>query len=122
MRGVEAMLTLLKAGGASDEAAAYAGDLLSLYVTAIAYEESLYARLYSEPQHEEQEVARLAERFAVDAERFPTTAALGPAMTRGDGRERFELGLDVIINGLLATPTEGRLTHAPGAPGSPSRR
>ena len=37
-------------------------------------------------------------------------AALGPAMTRGDGRERFELGLDVIINGLLATPTEGRLT------------
>src|SRR3954471_10708855 len=123
MRGVESMLSLLKAGGASDEAAAYAADLLSLYVTAIAYEESLYARLYSDPQHEEQEVERLAERFAaLDAERFPTMAALGPAMTRGDGRERFELGLDVIINGLLATPTEGRLTHAPGAPGSPSRR
>src|SRR3954453_18724544 len=64
MRGVEAMLTLLKAGGASDEAAAYAADLLSLYVTAIAYEESLYARLYSDPQHEQREVARLAERFA----------------------------------------------------------
>ena len=28
----------------------------------------------------------------------------------GDGEERFSLGLDVIINGLLATPTEGRLT------------
>jgi len=41
-------------------------------------------------------------------------------MTRGDGRERFELGLDVIINGLLATPTEGRLTGEPGAPGSSS--
>jgi AcrR family transcriptional regulator len=123
MRGVEAMLTLLKAGGASDEAAAYAADLLSLYVTAIAYEESLYARLYSDPQHEEHEVARLAERFAaLDAGRFPTMAALGPAMTRGDGRERFELGLDVIINGLLATPMEGRLTHAPGPPGAPGRR
>ena len=117
MRSVEVMLTLLKAGGASDQAAAYAGDLLSLYATAIAYEESLYRTLYKDPKHEEHEVARLAERFAaLDPERFPTIAALAPAMTRGDGRERFELGLDVIINGLLATPMEGRLTHAPGAP------
>src|SRR3954464_8284100 len=109
MRTVEAMLTLLKAGGASDEAAAYAADLLSLYVTAIAYEKSLYRRLYSDPEHEQREVERLAERFgALDADLYPMLAALGPALTRGDGRERFELGLDVIINGLLATPTEGR--------------
>jgi AcrR family transcriptional regulator len=118
MRGVESMLALLKAGGASDEAAAYAGDLLSLYVTAIAYEQSLYRKLYSDPDHEAREVEQLAERFAtLDAERFPTMAKLGPAMTRGDGDERFELGLDVLINGLLATPTEGRLTGGPGAPG-----
>ena len=118
MRAVEVMLTLLKAGGASDQAAAYAGDLLSLYVTAIAYEESLYRTLYKDPEHEQRVVARLAERFAaLDPERFPTMTAIGPAMTRGDGRERFELGLDVIINGLLATPMEGRLTHSPGAPG-----
>jgi AcrR family transcriptional regulator len=123
LRGAEAMLTLLKAGGASDQAAAYAGDLLSLYVTAIAYEESLYRRLYSDPEHEQREVERVAERFAaLDRERFPTMAAIAPAMTRGDGRERFELGLDVIINGLLATPMEGRLTHTPDAPGAPSRR
>src|SRR3954466_14904546 len=121
LRSVESMLSLLKAGGASDQAAAYAADLLSLYVTAIAYEESLYRKLYSDPEHEQREVEQLAERFgALDAERFPTLAALGPAMTRGDGRERFGLGLDVIINGLLATPTEGRLTGEPGAPGSPS--
>jgi hypothetical protein len=25
--------------------------------------------------------------------------------------ERFALGLDVFVNGLLATPTEGRLTR-----------
>lgn len=66
------------------------------------------------------QVERLAERFAaLDAQRFPTMAALGPAMVRGDGEERFELGMDVIINGLLATPTEGRLTHAP--PGAARR-
>jgi len=119
IRGTESMLSLLKAGGASDEAAAYAADLLSLYVTAIAYEQSLYRKLYSDPDHEAREVERLAERFAaLDAEKYPTMAALGPAMTRGDGDERFELGLDVLINGLLATPTEGRLTATPVAPGS----
>jgi AcrR family transcriptional regulator len=118
IRSVEVMLTLLKAGGASDQAAAYAGDLLSLYVTAIAYEESLYRTLYKDPEHEQREVALLAERFAaLDPQRFPTMAALGPAMTRGDGQERFELGMDVLINGLLATPMEGRLTRSPGAPG-----
>jgi hypothetical protein len=90
-----------------------------MYATAIAYENSLYRKLYSDPEHEQREVERLAARFAtLDAERYPTMAALAPAMTRGDGEERFELGLDVIINGLLATPTEGRLTAGPPAPGA----
>jgi AcrR family transcriptional regulator len=115
-RVTESMLSLLKAGGASDQAAAYAGDLVSMYATAIAYEQSLYRTLYREPRQEEREVARVAERFGqVDADRFPTVAALGPLMTKGDGEERFSLGLDVIINGLLATPTKGRLTREPWA-------
>ena len=38
LRVTESMLSLLKAGGASDQAAAYAADLVSMYVTAIAYE------------------------------------------------------------------------------------
>ena len=122
IRGTESMLSLLKAGGASDEAAGYAADLISLYVTAIAYEQSLYRKLYSDPDHEAREVERLVERFAnLDPERYPTMVALGPAMTRGDGDERFELGLDVLINGLLATPTEGRLTATPQPPGASSR-
>ena len=116
LRVTESMLSLLKAGGASDQAAGYAADLISMYATAIAYEQSLYTALYSEPEHEEREVARLAERFgSLDPARYPTMAALGPAMTKGDGEERFSLGLDVIINGLLSTPTEGRLTQEPWA-------
>jgi AcrR family transcriptional regulator len=119
LRVTESLLALLKAGGASDQAAAYAADLVSMYATAIAYENSLYRKLYSDPEHEQREVERLAARFAtLDASRYPTMAALAPAMTRGDGAERFELGLDVIINGLLATPTEGRLTSEPPAPGA----
>jgi hypothetical protein len=59
------------------------------------------------------EVARIAERFAaVSPERFPTIAALREQLTSGDGEERFSLGIDVLINGLLQTPTEGRMTAA----------
>jgi AcrR family transcriptional regulator len=114
LRVTDSMLALLKAGGASDQAAAYAGDFVNLYATAIAYEQTVYNRASADPDHQQQEVEALAERFrTLDAERFPTLAALGPALTRGDGEERFELGLDVIINGLLATPTDGRLTKDP---------
>jgi hypothetical protein len=112
LRVNESVLSLLKAGGVGDQAAAYAADLLAMYVTANAYEQSLYAQLYSDPEHEMREVARIAERFAaVSPERFPTIAALRDQLTSGDGEERFALGLDVIVNGLLETPTEGRLTH-----------
>jgi len=119
LRVTESMLALLKAGGASDQSAAYAADLLSMYVTAIAFEQSLYATRYSDPEHEMHEVEKIARRFAtLDAGRYPTMAAIAPFMTRGDGDERFELGMDVLINGLLATPTEGRLSPQSWAPPS----
>jgi AcrR family transcriptional regulator len=112
LRVGESLLSLLKAGGASDQAAGYALDLISSYATAIAYEQSLYAQLYEDPEHAEREIEKIAARFAsVSPERYPTMAALGEELTTGDGDERFALGLDVIVNGLLATPTEGRLTH-----------
>jgi AcrR family transcriptional regulator len=112
LRVSESMLSLLKAGGVGDLAAAYAADLLALYVTANAYEQSLYTQLYGDPDHAMREVARIAERFAaVSPDRFPTIAALRDELTIGDGEERFALGIDVIVNGLLETPTEGRLTR-----------
>jgi AcrR family transcriptional regulator len=111
LRVVESMASLLKAGGVSDQATAYAMDLIGSYNTAIAYEQSLYATLYSDPEHEEREVERIGERFAsLSPDRYPTIASLAEKMTAGDGEERFALGLDVIVNGLIATPTEGRLT------------
>ena len=115
LRVAESVASLLKAGGAGDQAAAYALDLVSSYATTIAYEQSLYAQLYEDPEHAEREVAKIAARFAsVAPERYPTIAALGKELTSGDGDERFALGLDVIINGLLSTPIEGRFTHWPG--------
>lgn len=114
LRVTESLMSLLRAGGASDQAAAYAGDLVSMYISAIAYEQSLYAQLYADPDHEQRELERVLQRFTtLPADRFPTMATVGPLMTRGDGHERFHLGLDVIVNGLLATPTDGRLSAGP---------
>jgi AcrR family transcriptional regulator len=110
LRVTESVMSLLRAGGASDQAAAYAGDLISMYATAIAYEQSLYAALYADPDHEQRELARVMERFtSLPADRYPTMASVAPLMVRGSGHERFLLGLDIIINGLLSTPTDGRL-------------
>lgn len=117
LRIMEALLAMLRAGGMEDQAAAYAGDLLTTYVTAVAFEQSLAAREEPRPDSEEY-VAEVARRFAsLSAEDYPNMAALGPLMTRGDVDERFELGMDVLINGLLATPTADRLTAQPWAPG-----
>jgi AcrR family transcriptional regulator len=111
LRVMDAMLGMLRAGGMADQAAAYAGDLMSMYITAIAYEQTLAAKLDESPQADEY-LAGVAARFqSVSPERYPNLAAVAPLLTRGDGDERFELGLDVIINGLLATPTEGRLSE-----------
>ncbi|HWH92456.1 MAG TPA: TetR/AcrR family transcriptional regulator [Baekduia sp.] len=111
LRVTESIMSLLRAGGADDQAVAYAADLLSMYATAIAYEQSLYTQLFEDPDFEQSEITRVVQRFTtIPTDRYPTMASVAPLMTRGDGHERFSLGLDIIINGLLSTPTEGRLS------------
>jgi AcrR family transcriptional regulator len=113
LRVTESMMSLLRAGGAQDQAVAYAGDLISMYATSIAYEQSLYHAIYADPDHEQHEIERVMQRFgSLPADRYPTVASVAPLMTRGTGHERFLLGLDMIIDGLLNTPTEGRLSPA----------
>jgi AcrR family transcriptional regulator len=121
LRVTESMMSLLRAGGAEDQAIAYAADLLSMYATAIAYEQTLYRQLFEDPDFEEHEIARVMERFQnIPADRYPTMASVAPLLTRGDGHERFALGLDILINGLLATPAADRLSaQAWGDPAQP---
>lgn len=112
MRLTESMMSLLRAGGVGDQALAYAPDLVSMYITAIAYEQALYQELYADPEHEQRELERLLEHFrTLPADRFPTMASVTALMVRGSGEERFGLGLDIIVNGLLSTPTDGRLSE-----------
>jgi AcrR family transcriptional regulator len=111
LRSTECLLGILKAGGVPDQAAAWAVDLIPLYVTAVAFEENVQradADQWS-PEDLERFLGGLRDYFAsLPADRFPLTASLAVALTAGAaGDERFEFGITVITAGLasLAEPS-----------------
>jgi AcrR family transcriptional regulator len=86
-----------------DQVVAYACDLLPLYVTAIAYEQSLYAGENVTPEVMGEFVDNMRRYFeSLPPERFPNTVALAANLTAGDDDERFEFGLEVLVRGLAA--------------------
>lgn len=100
LRLTEEMLRLLRSGGLSEQACAYGVDTLSLVVSAAGYEESLYRDLGLQ---EQDEITRAVETFTgSDPERYPTIAALAPALVRGGGEERLRWALEVLVDGLGA--------------------
>ena len=102
MRVADHVLALLRAGGIPDASAAWAVDVVFLYVNAAAYETSLYVQ---DSRQEEDLVEEIRSTFAtIDAERFPNMHALSAQLVSGDGDERFQFGLQLMINGLLHTP------------------
>jgi len=106
----ETLLGLLKEGGVEDTKAAWAVDLLTLYVTAIAAEQSL--------RRESGQVLQRVENAlsAVRAEEYPLVFALKEALLYGEGNTRSEWALDVILNGIAG----GQLP--PRTPRDPSRK
>ncbi|KQV14627.1 MULTISPECIES: TetR/AcrR family transcriptional regulator [unclassified Kitasatospora] len=95
----EAVLGLLKAGGLDDRTASYGVDVLSLLVTATAFEES------SRWQVSAEDASAYGERIraffeAVPADRYPLVVSLAGELTRDVGDERFEFGLDILVAGL----------------------
>jgi AcrR family transcriptional regulator len=96
---VERSLAILKAGGVPDRIAAYAGDLIALYVAAASYEEDLRAGEGSMHDFAEMVGGYLD---SLPPERFPLIHAMRDDLVAGEGEARFELGLDVIVAGLAA--------------------
>jgi AcrR family transcriptional regulator len=96
---VERSLAILKAGGVPDRIAAYAGDLIALYVAAASYEEDLRAGEGSMHDFAEMVGGYLD---SLPPERFPLIHAMRDDLVAGEGETRFELGLDVIVAGLAA--------------------
>ncbi|MEV4637787.1 TetR/AcrR family transcriptional regulator [Actinoplanes sp. NPDC049548] len=106
LRVSEGMLAILLAGGVPPEVAAWALDRLFLYLVADAYESSLHAQAAAGRGVGE---AEMSEAFrdqlngyfeSLPADRFPNLRAHARAMTSGRQDERFEFGLDLLIDGV----------------------
>ncbi|MEV8634393.1 TetR/AcrR family transcriptional regulator C-terminal domain-containing protein [Streptosporangium sp. NPDC051023] len=103
LRILDRLLALLKDGGLDDMTAAWAVDLLYLYITAGAAEQGAYN---TTDRTQGQHLADAERLYAeLPADRYPMITALrGPLLSAGD-RERW--GLQVLLNGILNTPAGG---------------
>jgi AcrR family transcriptional regulator len=101
VRVADRVLALLAAGGIDDRSAAWFIDIVFLFVNATAYETSIYV---AENSTEEKVDERLQEEFGrMTPEQAPNLVRLLPIVTKGSGEERFNFGLQLMINGLLNT-------------------
>jgi len=105
VRWAEWTLAILRGAGIPDRIAAFAGDLLGLYLGATGYEATLppMASATGEPLDAEAAARMVRDYFAsLPADQFPNVVATVDDMFGGGAQERFELGLDVILRGLAS--------------------
>jgi AcrR family transcriptional regulator len=105
LRMSEGMLAILLAAGIPAQVAGWSLDRLFLYIVADAYENSLHQQNLREGESTREYfdgfVAQLTEYYEnLPADRFPHMRANAKILTSGDGDERFEFGLDMIVYGL----------------------
>jgi len=100
----ETVLALLRAGGLTDRVAGYGVDLIGLYLVASAHELSQRHRGgVVGPEHAEEYLRGVREYFgSLPTDRYPVLISMIEPMTRNEGDERFDFGLDVILGGLVA--------------------
>lgn len=102
VRVSEGMLAILLAGGVAPQAAAWAIDALLLYVAAYCLEVSIARQRAADDDavwvHDRDELLR---RFAaLPAETFPHTTRHATELTAGEGHDRFDFTLALMIDGL----------------------
>lgn len=113
----ETVLALLRAGGLPDQVAAYGVDLIGLYLVASAHELSQRHGganpAEMDPAQSEQYLDGIRAYFAtLPPDRYPVLLSMIGPMTRSEGDERFDFGLDVIIAGLAAQAQNPRHAEA----------
>jgi AcrR family transcriptional regulator len=102
VRITEGMLAIVLAGGVAPQAAAWAIDALLLYVAAYCLEVSI-ARQLSTNDDDAWVLDRdeLMRRFAaLPAETFPHTTRHAAELTAGEGHDRFDFTVAMMIRGL----------------------
>jgi AcrR family transcriptional regulator len=102
LRVTEGMLAILLAGGVAPQAAAWAIDALLLYVAAYCLETSLVRQRSA---HDDAvwvlDRDELLRRFtALPAQTFPHATRHAAELTAGEGHDRFDFTLTLMIDGL----------------------
>lgn len=107
MRVTDAMLGMMLAGGIPSRIAGFAMDRIFLYITADAYEYSIWRTHATDAgaTKEEEFMAELTGDLLafyeqVPADRYPHIREHARDLVGGDSGERFELGLALLIDGL----------------------
>lgn len=97
----EAMLAILRAGGLTLKQATFAGDALSLYAKAYAYEGASW-RWGEYDQNEVDERGRQMDAYmqSLPPTMFPNMLQIGEFFNEGTARERLDFALDIFLAGL----------------------
>jgi AcrR family transcriptional regulator len=100
----ENLLGVLLAGGIRPQDAAWACDILPLITTASAVETAVYLeRGLDTDAHETEIIDQLTQVFStLPAASFPNITAHATELTSGDGNQRFDFAIDVVLEGLAA--------------------
>lgn len=108
LRVIDALLGVLRDAGLPDKVIAYAVDILPLYATSTAYEESIYEAKGMDGGGGAF-IAELNRFFsALPADRFPNIVAMADTLTGEDGEDdRFEFGLDALVRGIESMRATG---------------
>jgi AcrR family transcriptional regulator len=98
LRIIDAVLGLLEEGGLDRATAAWAVDLLVLYVTAIAAEQS-------ERPSPTESLGPVAQAIArASADEYPHVHAAREELVSGEGEARFAWAIEVLVSGILQHP------------------
>ncbi|MEY9925625.1 AcrR family transcriptional regulator [Catenulispora sp. GP43] len=116
IRLVEGFMGLLRAGDLPDKVAAWAGDVVSLYVVASVFEDDVRFSVHGESTQED--VEAWADEMkdyikALPVTAFPNLVALAEPMFETGGPDgRFEFGLDLMLRGLASHSRRGSAGEA----------
>ncbi|MBZ5737059.1 TetR/AcrR family transcriptional regulator [Nocardioides mangrovi] len=114
LRTMEGMLAICDAGGISPQASAWFCDLAAAYVSAIAVEEAIWVQRDNttasgdDPDHTALDEQLRALMESLPAAEFPLVTSRAGVMTAGDGDDRFEFGVAVLVAGLAAVSEKYR--------------
>lgn len=98
---MDAMIGMLRCGGIPDHRISAALDGLALYVTAYAYEASLWPIDESGQEEARRRIQQIQEYVAsLPPERVPHMHAVHPHFAADDAIDHFEFALDIFIAGL----------------------